>query len=378
MTKVMDAISYHKKYNGKIGTELKSPINTKPDLSLAYTPGVAKVCEKIHKNPRKAGSLTLKGKTVAVVSDGSAVLGLGNIGGLASIPVMEGKAALFKKFGGVDAFPICLDTQDTKGIISIIKNIAPSFGGINLEDISAPRCFEIEKILKKELSIPVMHDDQHGTAVVVLAALINALKVVGKKKEGVKIVVNGAGAAGLAVSDLLLKYGFKNLIICDSKGAIYKNRKDLNLEKQRLSKFTNKENIKGNIHQVIKDQDVFIGVSKGNLINKEDIKNMNNDPIVFAMANPTPEIMPDIAKKGSAKIVATGRSDFDNQINNVLAFPGIFKGALENNVKEITDEMLIAAAKKLASLVKKPTAEKIIPSPFEEKIAESISKVIKN
>ena len=372
----MDSIAYHKKYKGKIGTELKSPINNKEDLTLAYTPGVAEVSKELARYNSRAKELSLKSNTIAVVSDGSAVLGLGNIGAYGAIPVMEGKAALFKKFGGVDAFPICLDTQDNEEIIKLVKNISPVFGGINLEDIKAPRCFEIEKRLVKELNIPVMHDDQHGTAVVVLSALINAIKVV-KKSNDIKIVINGAGAAGTAVCDLLLEYGFKNIIICDSQGAIHKKRDNLELEKIRLAKVTNENNEVGDIHKIINGKDVFIGVSKGNLIDQNDIKNMNSKAIIFAMANPTPEIMPEIAKLGGATIVATGRSDFDNQINNVLAFPGIFRGALDNKVKKITNKMLIQAAINLSKLVKKPTAEKIIPSPFDKGVLKAVSSAIK-
>jgi len=371
----MDSIGYHKKYKGKIGTELKSPINNREDLSLAYTPGVASVSLELAKDSTKASILSLKSNTIAVLSDGSAVLGLGNIGPYGAIPVMEGKAALFKKFGGVDAFPICVDTQDNEEIIKIAKAIAPVFGGINLEDIEAPRCFEIERRLIKELDIPVMHDDQHGTAVVVLSALINSIQVVGKDKK-INIVINGAGAAGTAVCDLLLEYGFKNIVVCDSKGAISKKRSDLNIEKIRLAKKTNKNNEVGDIHQIIKGKDVFIGVSKGNLIDKSDVANMNSDAIVFAMANPTPEIMPDEAKKGGAKIVASGRSDFNNQINNVLAFPGIFRGALNNKVKKITNKMLIQAAVNLSRLVKVPTPEKIIPNPFEKGVVEAVARAI--
>jgi len=372
----MDSIAYHKKYKGKIGTELKSPIDNRADLSLAYTPGVASVSLELANNPEAANYLSLKSNTIAVVSDGSAVLGLGNIGAYGAIPVMEGKAALFKKFGNVDAFPICINTQDIEEIIKIVKNISPVFGGINLEDIGAPRCFEIEKRLIRELDIPVMHDDQHGTAVVVLSALINATKVV-KKNKNVKIVINGAGAAGTAVCDLLLKYGFKNIVICDSQGAIYKNRNDLNTEKIRLSKITNINNEVGDIHKIIKGKDAFIGVSKGNLITKNDVKNMACDSIIFAMANPIPEIMPDIAKSGGAMVVATGRSDFDNQINNVLAFPGIFRGALDNKVKKITNKMLIQAAINLSKLINNPTAEKIIPNPFDKGILKAVSSAIK-
>lgn len=372
----MDSIDYHKKYKGKIGTELKSPINNREDLSLAYTPGVAKVSLELSTNPSRASELSLKSNTIAVVSDGSAVLGLGNIGPYGAIPVMEGKAALFKKFGNVDAFPICVNTQDNEEIIKLVKNIAPVFGGINLEDIEAPRCFEIEKRLIDELDIPVMHDDQHGTAVVVLAALINALIVVKKDKKA-KIVINGSGAAGVAVCDLLLEYGCESIVVCDSKGAISKKRTDINSEKARLLQLTNKGNETGDIHEIIKDKDVFIGVSKGDLINEIDIKNMADNAVIFAMANPTPEIMPDIATSAGAAVVATGRSDFNNQINNVLAFPGIFRGALDNKVSKITNKMLIQAAINLSGLVKKPSTEKIIPNPFEEGIVEAVASAIK-
>ncbi len=373
----MDSISFHKKYKGKLEVALKVPLENKEDLSLAYTPGVADVSRLLHENPNEANSVSLKGNTVAVVSDGSAVLGLGNIGPYGALPVMEGKAVLFKKFGNVDAFPICLDTQDTEEIIKIVKAIAPNFGGINLEDIGAPKCFEIEKRLIEELDIPVMHDDQHGTAVVVLAALINALKVVGKEKENVRIIINGAGAAGIAVTELLLEYGVRNIILCDTKGTIYEGREGLDGEKEMISKKTNKEMIKGNLSQALKGSDIFIGLSKGNLVTKEMIQSMNEWSIVFAMANPIPEIMPELAKEGGAKVVATGRSDFDNQINNVLAFPGIFRGALDNNVKRITNEMLINAAINLASVVKEPTAEKIIPLPFEKEVVTAVSSAIK-
>src|SRR3989339_907518 len=371
-----DSIKLHKKYKGKIGTLIKTPLENKLDLSLVYTPGVAGVSSEIGKNKELARELTLKSNSVAIVSDGSAILGLGNLGPEAAIPVMEGKAVLFKKFGGVDAFPICLDTQDTEEIIKAVKLIAPVFGGINLEDINAPRCFEIERRLINELDIPVMHDDQHGTAVVVLAALINSLKVV-KKDKNVKIVINGAGAAGTAVCGLLLEYGFKNIIVSDTKGAIYDGRVDLNNEKKRISKLTNIQDEKGSIHEILKGKDVFIGVSKGNLIDRTDINLMNKNAIVFAMANPTPEIMPDEAGKGGAMVVATGRSDFDNQINNVLAFPGIFRGALNNKVKKITNKMLIKAAINLAKLVKTPTAKKIIPSPFDKSVVKAVSLAIK-
>ncbi len=372
-----ESINLHAKHHGKISLSLKVPLETKEDLSLAYTPGVAAVCTEIHQHPEKVKELTIKHNTIAVITDGSAVLGLGNIGPEAGLPVMEGKSALFKRFADLDAFPICLATQDTEEIIATIKNIAPVFGGINLEDISAPRCFEIEKRLKAELNIPVMHDDQHGTAVVVLAGLINALKVVGKTKEEIKMVINGAGAAGLAIADLLLHYGFKNIILCDSQGVISKARTDLNSEKLKYLDKTNLENITGGLADALKMSDVFIGVSKGNLLTTDMIKTMNADPIIIAMANPIPEIMPDVALSAGAKVVATGRSDFPNQLNNVLVFPGVFRGALDNNVQQITDDMLIKASENIAGLVTSPTAKKIIPSVFDEGVVTAVSQAIK-
>lgn len=372
-----ESIELHAKHHGKISLNIKVPLETKEDLSLAYTPGVAAVCSEIHQHPEKVKDLTIKRNTIAVITDGSAVLGLGNIGPEAGLPVMEGKAALFKRFADLDAFPICLATQDTEEIIKTIKNIAPVFGGINLEDISAPRCFEIEKRLKAELDIPVMHDDQHGTAVVVLAGLINALKVVDQKKEDVKVVVNGAGAAGLAIADLLLLYGFKKMILVDSKGIVSKQRTDLNEEKNKYLDKTNVDNIDGDLNQALIDANIFIGVSKGNLLTADMIKTMAKDPIIIAMANPTPEIMPDLAVEAGAKVVATGRSDFANQLNNVLVFPGVFRGALDNGVKQITDDMLIKASENLANLVLKPTPEKIIPMPFEDGIVKAVSEAIK-
>lgn len=367
----------HKKYKGKLSVCSKMPIKDKTDLSIAYTPGVAAVCLEIAKDKKLAKELTSAKNTVAVITDGSAVLGLGNIGADAALPVMEGKAALFKEFAGVDAFPIALATQDTEEIIRIVKAIAPSFGGINLEDISAPRCFEIEERLKAELDIPVFHDDQHGTAVVVLAGLINALKVTGKRKEKVKVVIAGAGAAGSAVLKLLHRYGIKNIIAADSKGIISISRTDLNDSKKELLSLTNKENIFGKIDKALVGADVFIGVSSGNSITEKDIRLMNKDAIVFAMANPTPEIMPDIAKKAGARIVATGRSDFSNQLNNVLVFPGIFKGALKRGVRKITEDMQIMASKNLARAVKNPTEDKIIPNVFDENIADIVAGAIK-
>lgn len=371
-----ESLKLHQKNKGKLELKSKVALNTKEDLSLAYTPGVSEVCHLIASDKSAALTHTMKGNTIAVVSDGSAILGLGNLGPEAALPVMEGKAILFKEFAGVDAFPICLDTQDTEEIIKTVKYLAPNFGGINLEDIAAPRCFEIEERLKAELNIPVMHDDQHGTALVVLAGLINALKLRGLNKEETKILINGAGAAGLAIADLLLKYGFKNLIICDSKGAIYEGREDLNEAKIKYAKLTNNDQIKGNLKEVIKNLDVFIGVSQGGVLSEEMVESMNRQPIIFALANPVPEIMPDLAKKSGAFIVATGRSDFPNQLNNVLAFPGIFRGALDNKVSQITDEMLIKAAVKLASLVENLNPEFILPNPLDRQVAPAIAEEI--
>ncbi len=365
---------YHSRHKGKINISVSSKIRTKRDLSIAYTPGVAQVSTEIYKHPEKVFDYTIKSHTVAIVSDGSAVLGLGNIGAEGAIPVMEGKAALFKTFGGVDAFPICLKTQDPKEIIKIVKAISPVFGGINLEDISAPRCFEIEAALQ-DLGIPVMHDDQHGTAIVVLAGLINAVKVVGKKLTDLTIIINGAGAAGNAIARLL-STRVKNVIVIDSKGIVSKRRTDLDPYKKDLTKITNKENLSGKLKNVLKDADVFIGVSKANLLTSADIKIMNKDAIVFAMANPVPEIMPKEALKGGAKVVATGRSDMPNQINNSLAFPGIFKGALKIRAPRITAKMKVNAAYALAGMIKRPTVDKIIPGPFDKGIASVVSNAV--
>ncbi len=381
----LDSLALHKQKHGKLAVQSKVPVKNYHDLSLAYTPGVARVCTEIGKDKSLAGEVTLKHNTIAVVSDGSAILGLGNLGAHAAIPVMEGKAILFKQFADVDAFPICLDTQDTEEIIKAVKQIAPVFGGINLEDISAPRCFEIEERLKAELDIPVLHDDQHGTATVVLAGLINALKLRSSKKEEVKVVVNGVGAAGVAITKMLLKYGFKNLVLCDSQGTIYKGRNDLNTEKEKLAELTNTACIlgldstgcvTGDLAAALTGADIFIGVSKGNLLTKEMIQMMNARPVIFAMANPVPEIMPDVAKEAGAFIVATGRSDYPNQVNNVLAFPGIFRGALDHGVKQITTDMLIHAAENLAAHVQTPDTDKIIPSPFDPGVAETVAKAI--
>lgn len=377
-----NSLELHKKNRGKLEIKSKVPLADKNDLSLAYTPGVGQVCIEIGKDKSLAREYTIKRNTVAVVTDGSAILGLGNLGPEAALPVMEGKAILFKHFGGVDAFPICLDTQDTEEIIKTVKYLAPVFGGINLEDISAPRCFEIEKRLKEELDIPVMHDDQHGTAVVVLAALINALKLKNLDKKDARVVINGVGAAGVAVTKLLFKHGFQHIVLCDTKGAIYHGRSDMNPVKEDLAQITNKDGIKGGLEECLQGADVFIGVSKPNLLNETMIKKMNFDdngkgPIIFALANPVPEIMPAEAKKAGAFIICTGRSDYPNQVNNVLAFPGIFRGALDNQVKQITQEMLINAATTLASLVVEPTPEKVLPGPFEEGIATAVATAIK-
>ncbi len=368
-----ESLELHRKNRGKLELKSKVSLSTKEDLSLAYTPGVSEVCRLIASDKSAALTHTMKGNTIAVVSDGSAILGLGNLGPEAALPVMEGKAILFKEFAGVDAFPICLDTQDTEEIIKTVKYLAPNFGGINLEDISAPRCFEIEERLKDELNIPVMHDDQHGTALVVLAGLINALKLRDLSKENVSILINGAGAAGLAITDLLLKYGFKDLIICDSKGAIYEGREDLNEAKLKYAKLTNRKQLKGNLETVLRGVNVFIGVSQGGVLSEEMVRGMNEKPIIFALANPIPEIMPELAKAAGAFIVATGRSDFPNQLNNVLAFPGIFRGALDNKVAQITDEMLIKTAVKLASLVENLNPELILPNPLDKSVAPAIA-----
>ncbi|MBF0913807.1 NAD-dependent malic enzyme [Candidatus Gracilibacteria bacterium] len=372
-----ESLKLHERLQGKIDFISKAELKTKDDLSLAYSPGVAEPCREIAKDPENAYKYTIKANTVAVISDGSAVLGLGNIGGLAGLPVMEGKCALFKAFAGVNAFPIVLDTQDTEEIIATIKHISPTIGGINLEDISSPRCFEIEERLKAELDIPVFHDDQHGTAIVCLAGVINGLKITGKKKEDLKIVINGVGAAGIAITKLLLEYGIKDIIAVDSKGIIYEGRENLNTEKEILAKITNKSLQKGTLSDAVKGRGVFIGVSVAGALTPEMVKSMASDPMVFAMANPIPEIMPDEAKAAGVKIIATGRSDFPNQLNNVLVFPGIFKGALKNRVTKITEQMKLDAAEALAAYVKNPTPEKIIPSPFDEGVVDAIANVIK-
>ncbi len=371
------SLELHEKHHGKLEIKSKFPLENKDDLSIAYTPGVAEVSRVIGADKSLVKKYTIKKNTVAIISDGSAILGLGNLGPEAALPVMEGKAILFKEFADVDAWPICLDTQDTEEIIKTAKLIAPVFGGINLEDISAPRCFEIENRLKQELDIPVFHDDQHGTAVVVLAGLINAMKLRGGNVEDMKIVMNGAGAAGVAVTKLLLQYGFKNIIVCDSKGIINKNREELTPVKQKLAQITNLKNKQGSLVDAMAGADIFIGVSKGNIVSEEMVKSMNERPIIFAMANPTPEIMPDLAKNAGVFIMATGRSDFPNQVNNVLAFPGIFRGALDNNVSQITDEMKIKAAKALATHVANPSVDQILPNPLDKKVASVIAEVIR-
>jgi malate dehydrogenase (oxaloacetate-decarboxylating) len=373
-----DSLKLHREHHGKLGVMSKVSLEDKNDLSLAYTPGVAEVCREIGKDPALAREYTLKRNTVAIVSDGSAILGLGNLGPEAAIPVMEGKAVLFKKFADVDAFPICLATQDVEEIIETVKRIAPVFGGINLEDISAPRCFEIEERLQKELFIPVMHDDQHGTAVVVLAGLVNALAVRRVKREATSVLLNGAGAAGIAIAKLLLAYGFRDITLCDTKGAIYKGRPDLNSEKQKMAEVTNPSGRKGDLAQAIAGVDVFIGVSKAGLLTEAMVRSMAAKPIIFGLANPVPEIMPDVAKSAGAFIVATGRSDFPNQVNNVLAFPGIFRGALDHGVRQFTDKMFIAAAVALAACVASPSPEKILPGPFEPGISAAVAEVIRN
>ncbi len=370
----------HKQWNGKIETVSKAPLKTREDLALAYTPGVAAPCKEIAANPSDVYTYTLKANTVAVVSDGSAVLGLGNIGPEAAMPVMEGKCVLFKEFGGVNAFPICLGTQDPDEIVQIVKNLEPTFGGINLEDISAPRCFEIEERLKKEMNIPVFHDDQHGTAIVVLSGIINALKVVGKKVEDCKVVVNGTGAAGTAISKLLLTYGFTNMLLCDKQGIINPDYPDMTWMQAEMCKVTNKDKIKGTLADAMKGADIFVGVSAPGIVTKEMVASMNEGAILFAMANPTPEIMPDLAKEAGAAVVGTGRSDFPNQVNNVIAFPGIFKGALEAHARQITEEMKLAAAEAIASLVsdEERSAEFIMPDPFDPRIAQVVAQAVKN
>ena len=379
MSAIEQALEMHEKWNGKIETTAKSHVNSREDLAIAYTPGVAEPCKVIAKDPDAAYKYTMKANTIAVVSDGSAVLGLGNIGAKAAMPVMEGKAVLFKEFGGVNAVPICLDTQDTEEIIKTVVNIAPAFGGINLEDISAPRCFEIESRLKELLDIPVFHDDQHGTAIVVLAGIINALKVTGKKKENCKIVVNGAGSAGVAITKLLLTYGFPKITMCDINGIISADSPNLNWMQKEMQKVTNLEDRTGTLADALKGADIFVGVSAPNIVSAEMVASMNKDAILFAMANPVPEIMPDVAKAAGARVVGTGRSDFPNQVNNVVVFPGIFKGALESRATQITDEMKLIAANAVAGLVAEEdlSEDNILPEAFDERVAEAVSAAVK-
>lgn len=380
MSAIEQALEMHEKWNGKIETTAKSHVNSREDLAIAYTPGVAEPCKVIAKDPDAAYKYTMKANTIAVVSDGSAVLGLGNIGAKAAMPVMEGKAVLFKEFGGVNAVPICLDTQDTEEIIKTVVNIAPAFGGINLEDISAPRCFEIEERLKELLDIPVFHDDQHGTAIVVLAGIINALKVTGKKKEDCRVVVNGAGSAGVAITKLLLTYGFEHITMCDINGIISSASPNLNWMQKKMTEVTNLENKTGSLADAMCGADIFVGVSAPGIVTKEMVASMNSDAILFAMANPVPEIMPDVAKAAGAKVVGTGRSDFPNQVNNVIAFPGIFRGALEAHATQITEEMKLAAAEALAALVSDEELNEdfIMPEAFDPRVAEVVSEAVKS
>ena len=378
MTNAEKALQLHKEWNGKLDVTPKCQVKSREDLAVAYTPGVAEPCKVIAENKEAAYQYTIKSNTVAVVSDGSAVLGLGNIGPEAAMPVMEGKAVLFKEFGGVNAFPICLDTQDTEEIIKTVVNIAPAFGGINLEDISAPRCFEIETRLKELLDIPVFHDDQHGTAIVVLAGIINGLKITGKSKENCKVVINGAGSAGIAITKLLLTYGFKNVIMCDINGIINEESPNLNWMQKSMLDVTNPDRLSGTLKDALVGADIFVGVSAPNIVSAEMVASMNKDSIIFAMANPVPEIMPDVAKAAGARIVGTGRSDFPNQVNNVIAFPGIFKGALEGRASQITEDMKLAAAHAIANLVPddKLCDEFILPEAFDPDVKDAVAKAV--
>lgn len=378
MTNAEKALQLHEEWNGKFETTPKMKIQTREDLALAYTPGVAEPCKVIAKDKEAAYKYTIKSNTIAVVSDGSAVLGLGNIGAHAAMPVMEGKAVLFKEFGNVNAVPVCLDTQDTEEIIKTVVNIAPAFGGINLEDISAPRCFEIETRLKELLDIPVFHDDQHGTAIVVLAGIINGLKVTGKTKEDCQVVVNGAGSAGIAITKLLLTYGFKHVTMCDKSGILSKASEGLNWMQQSMMEVANLENKTGSLADALRGADIFVGVSAPNIVTADMVKTMNKDAIIFAMANPVPEIMPDVAKAAGAKVVGTGRSDFPNQVNNVIAFPGIFKGALEGRARQITEDMKLAAALAIANLVPDDEVSdvNILPEAFDPRVADVVSKAV--
>ena len=374
------ALQKHAEWNGKIDTTAKAKVDSREALAIAYTPGVAEPCKEIEADPEKAYEYTIKANTIAVVSDGSAVLGLGNIGPEAAMPVMEGKCVLFKEFGGVNAFPICLDTQDPDEIVQAVTWLAPTFGGINLEDISAPRCFEIEQRLKDTLDIPVFHDDQHGTAIVVLCGIINALRITGKKVEDVRIVMNGSGAAGIAISKLLLRYGFKNIILCYSKGIVSSKSERLNDVKREMLQWTNLDDMSGTLADALAGADIFVGVSAPNMVTAEMVESMNDDACIFALANPVPEIYPDVAKAAGARIVATGRSDFPNQINNVIAFPGIFKGALEGRAPAITEEMKLACARALAALVsdEELCEDYIMPEAFDPRCAEACAKAVKD
>ena len=378
MTVNEQALKLHEEWNGKIETTSKCKIASREDLALAYTPGVAEPCKVIAKDKEAAYKYTIKSNTIAVVSDGSAVLGLGNIGPYAAMPVMEGKAVLFKEFGGVNAVPICLDTQDTEEIIRTVAAIAPGFGGINLEDISAPRCFEIETRLKEMLDIPVFHDDQHGTAIVVLAGIINALKVTGKNKEECQVVVNGAGSAGVAITKLLLTYGFRNVTMCDKSGILSKGSEGLNWMQESMMDVTNLTHKTGTLADALKGADIFVGVSAPNIVTADMVASMNHDAILFTMANPVPEIMPDVAKAAGARVVGTGRSDFPNQVNNVVAFPGIFKGALEGRAKQITEKMKLAAANAIAGLVadNELSDVNILPEAFDPRVADVVSRAV--
>ena len=380
MTNQEKALELHKQLQGKLETVSKVPVRTREDLALAYTPGVAEPCKVIARDPSQAYAYTMKANTVAVVSDGSAVLGLGNIGPKAAMPAMEGKAVLFKEFGGINAVPICLDTQDPEEIIRAVTWIAPGFGGINLEDISAPRCFEIEERLKEILDIPVFHDDQHGTAIVVLAGIINALKVTGKKKEACRVVINGAGSAGIAIARLLMTWGFSDLLLCDKAGILCEGDPGLNWMQEKMAKVTNRSFQKGTLADALKGADIFVGVSAPGIVTPEMVSSMNRDAILFAMANPVPEIMPDLARQAGARVVGTGRSDFPNQVNNVVAFPGIFKGALEGHARQITEEMKLAAAQAIASLVPDDVLdeEHIMPEAFDPKVAAAVAAAVKS
>ena len=380
MSNAEKALKLHEEWKGKVETVSKTPVNSREAFALAYTPGVAEPCKVIAEDPDAVYKYTIKGNTILVVSDGSAVLGLGNIGPKAAMPVMEGKAILFKEFGGVNAVPICLDTQDTEEIVKAVTWLAPGYGGINLEDISAPRCFEIEEKLKETLDIPVFHDDQHGTAIVVLAALINATKIVGKEPAACKVVISGAGSAGIAICKLLMNYGFKNIILCNSKGVISKDAPKLNWMQKKMVDITNPENISGTTADAMKGADIFIGVSAPGVVTQDMVRSMNKDAIILAMANPVPEIMPDLAKEAGARIVGTGRSDFPNQVNNVIAFPGIFRGALEGRAKQITEDMKMAAAKAIASLIPEDELSEtnIIPEAFHPSVADVVAEAVKS